>query len=78
MAPHHLHRTFATVFDHTPHHTIAGLRLQEARRMLTSTDIPVSVICKLVGYSSAPSFTKLFRATFGAPPSAFRPSSMRE
>ena len=78
MAPHHLHRTFATVFDRTPHQTIAGLRLQEARRMLISTDIPVSVICKRVGYASVPSFTNLFRARFGAPPSAFRPGSLRE
>jgi AraC family transcriptional regulator len=75
MAPHHLHRTFSVVFGRTPHQAIANLRLREARRLIASTDIPVSTICKRVGYSSAPSFTNLFRATFGVPPSALRPGS---
>jgi AraC family transcriptional regulator len=75
MAPHHLHRTFSAVFGRSPHQAIAYLRLREARRLISSTDLPIAAISRHVGYSSAPSFTNLFRATFGVPPSALRPRS---
>jgi AraC family transcriptional regulator len=77
MAAHHLHRTFSAVFGRTPHQAIADLRLREARRLISSTDLPVSAISRRVGYVSVPSFTNLFSATFGAPPSAFRAGSHR-
>jgi AraC family transcriptional regulator len=72
MADHHLHRTFSTVFHTTPHQTITHLRLQEARRLVLATEIPLAAIGRRVGYASAPSFSNLFRATFGVPPSALR------
>ncbi len=75
MAAHHLHRTFSAVFGCTPHQAIAHLRLREARRLIASTNLPVSIICRRVGYSSVPSFSNLFRATFGVSPSVFREGS---
>lgn len=72
MAPHHLHRTFRAVNGMTVHQLIVGLRLDEARRLVQETDLPIANVCHRVGYASLPSFTHLFRARFGRPPAAFR------
>jgi AraC family transcriptional regulator len=72
MAAHHLHRVFRAVEGATLHQRIVQFRLEKAKRLLQETEIPISRICKRVGYSSVPSFTRLFRSRFGKPPSAFR------
>jgi AraC family transcriptional regulator len=72
MAPHHLHRTFRAVNGVTLHQWIVGLRLDEAKRLVQETDLPIASVCHRVGYASLPSFTHLFRARFGSPPAAFR------
>ncbi|HZS57849.1 MAG TPA: AraC family transcriptional regulator [Gemmatimonadaceae bacterium] len=72
MAPHHLHRTFRAVNGMTLHQLIVGLRLDEAKRLVQETDLPIAHVCHRVGYASLPSFTHLFRARFGRPPAAFR------
>lgn len=78
MAPHHLHRTFRAIHGFTLHRWIVQLRLEEAKRLLEQTEIPIRNICTRVGYSSVPSFTNLFRSRFGRAPSALRLSSRVE
>lgn len=75
MAPHHLHRTFRAVHGLTLHQWIVQLRLEEARRLLAHSDLPVAAVCRRVGYTSAPSFANLFRARFGCSPTRFRRQS---
>lgn len=75
MAPHHLHRTFRAIQGLTLHRSIVQLRMNEAKRLLQQTDMPISSVCNRVGYSSLPSFTRLFRSRFGCAPSALRLSS---
>lgn len=72
MAPHHLHRVFRAAQGATIHQRIVQFRLEKAKRLLQETEIPISMICERVGYSSVPSFTNLFRSRFGKPPSVFR------
>lgn len=74
MAPHHLHRTFRSIHGVTPYQWIMALRLEEAKRLLCETELPVSRICDRVGYSSVPSFTRLFASRFGKAPAFFRRS----
>jgi AraC-like DNA-binding protein len=74
MAPHHLHRTFRAANGVTLHQWIVRLRLDEAKRLVQETDLPISHVCHRVGYASLPSFTTLFRSHFGRPPAAFRRS----
>lgn len=76
MSPHHLHRTFRAIHGFTLHQWVVQLRLNEAKRLLQKTDIPISGICRRVGYSSLPSFTNLFRSRFGRPPVACRRSGL--
>jgi AraC family transcriptional regulator len=72
MAPHHLHRTFRAVNGVTLHRWIVRLRMDEAKRLVEETDLPISSVCHRVGYASLPSFTNSFRSHFGRPPAAFR------
>jgi AraC-like DNA-binding protein len=77
MAPHHLHRTFRAIYGITLHQRIVQLRLEEARRLLQETDLPIASICHRVGYSSVPSFTNLFKSCFGSSPSVLRSNGDR-
>jgi AraC family transcriptional regulator len=71
LSPYHLHRAFTRAFGQTPHAYRTGLRLARARRLLETSPRTVMEVCAEVGFTSAASFTTLFRRTFGAPPSAF-------
>ena len=77
MSPHHFHRVFSQVYGITPLRALADRRMQMARKLLETTDTPVSAICRAVGYHSAPTFSNLFRAKFGLPPSLLQQRSRR-
>jgi len=77
MSPHHLHRVFSQVYGITPLRALADRRMQMAHKLLETTDTPVSAICRAVGYHSAPTFSNLFRAKFGVPPSLLQQRSRR-
>lgn len=67
-----LTRAFRQMFDCTIAEAISEKRLQEASRMLRTTDMPVSSIGYESGYLNNASFTRAFGRRFGAPPSNFR------
>lgn len=77
MSPHHFHRVFSQVYGITPLRALADRRMQMAHRLLETTDTAVSAICRAVGYHSAPTFSNLFRAKFGMPPSLLQQRSRR-
>jgi AraC family transcriptional regulator len=72
LSPNHLLRTFRQVFGHSPHQYLTSLRLEQARRLLTTTAQPVAEVCVAVGFTSLASFTRLFRRRYGRPPATFR------
>jgi len=75
LSPYHFHRAFKQAFGKTPNQYRNELRLAHARRLLETTAMTITEICGAVGFQSAPSFSSLFRKSFGAPPSAFRSAS---
>ncbi|HEV3201609.1 MAG TPA: AraC family transcriptional regulator [Bryobacteraceae bacterium] len=72
LSPYHFHRAFTRAFGRTPHQYRNDLRLAQARRLLETTGQTITEICGAVGFQSAPSFSTLFRQSFGVPPSATR------
>jgi AraC family transcriptional regulator len=72
LSPAHFHRQFRTLFGQTPMQFLQERRLAAARRLLISTDEPVTTICFLVGLESLGSFSSLFRRRFGRSPSRYR------
>jgi len=65
-------RTFKQIFHLTPHQYLTQLRLEQARKLLTRSDLPVTDICFSVGFESPGSFSWLFRRRVGCSPEAFR------
>lgn len=47
-------------------------RVEDAKRLLTETDAPISVIADEVGFSSLPSFNRVFKELTGKSPTEFR------
>lgn len=71
LSPYHFHRAFRQVYGATPHEYMTGLRLQRARVLICDGN-GVLEAGVAVGFSSASSFSRLFRERFGVPPSKFR------
>jgi AraC family transcriptional regulator len=72
MAPHHFLRLFKQAFGVTPHQYLTRRRLEVARKILTTSDVPVTQVCLDIGFDSLGSFSTLFTHRFGVSPRAFR------
>lgn len=72
LSPSHLTRVFRAVTGSTPGQFLATVRLEEARRLLLTTELSVTDICMEVGYSSLGSFSSQFSQFVGLPPSQVR------
>ena len=59
----------------TVHAEIQRIRMDEARRLLLMTNLPLAEVSRRSGFASARYFTLAFRKEFGLPPSAFREDS---
>jgi AraC-like DNA-binding protein len=71
-SPYHFHRQFTALFGETPQEYVARLKLQEAKRLLVTTALPVAAVCGKVGYSSLGTFSTQFRRREGASPTEYR------
>jgi AraC-like DNA-binding protein len=69
MSPSSFHKHFKTITATTPLQYQKELRLLEARRLLVTGDISVTVAAYEVGYESASQFSREYARKFGVPPS---------
>jgi AraC-like DNA-binding protein len=72
ISPFHFIRQFEALFGVTPHQYRMQSRLDLAKRLLASGELSVTDVCMEVGFSSLGSFSTLFAARVGEPPSAYR------
>ncbi|KAA3642825.1 MAG: AraC family transcriptional regulator [Chloroflexi bacterium] len=72
LSEYHFARLFKTTFDVTVRQYVIRLRLDEARRLLESTDKRVTDIGLEVGYTSLSAFINAFRRQVGISPSGYR------
>jgi transcriptional regulator GlxA family with amidase domain len=68
----HFSRRFKRVFGRTPAAFVADLRLNEARRLLSSGARPVEGVAATVGFRSSDSFRRAFERRFGTTPTGYR------
>ncbi|CAD5266378.1 MULTISPECIES: helix-turn-helix domain-containing protein [unclassified Imperialibacter] len=68
----HFLRLFKRAYQITPHNFLTRMRLERAEKLLEETDLAVSDICRAVGFDSIPSFTSLFKRTYGEAPGRYR------
>jgi AraC family transcriptional regulator len=72
LSPYHLHRAFRQAFGETPHNFLTRVRLDRARRLLSTTQLTITEVCLGCGFESPGSFSTLFRKKFGRSPREFR------
>jgi len=72
LSPNHLLRTFKQIFGQTPYQFLTEVRLDQARQLIASTQLPITEVCLQVGFESLGSFSWLFSRRFGLSPRAFR------
>ena len=68
----HIHRLFQRLLRMSPTEYLLALRLQEARRLLVTTDESLSEIALGTGFFDQSHFTKRFRKMTGMTPTQFR------
>lgn len=69
-----LQRVFEEVGGVSYRSLLTQVRMRNARRLLTESDAPVSLVARRVGYSQPAQFAKTFRNHYGAVPSVYRAS----
>lgn len=77
FSPFHFHRLFHALMGEPLGDYVRRRRLELAAiRLRSQPDIPVTQIALAVGFGSAESFSRAFRARFGAAPSQYRNSKI--
>ncbi|MEV6251640.1 helix-turn-helix domain-containing protein [Nocardia sp. NPDC051929] len=72
VSKYHFLRAFAAVYGRTPAVYLAERRIERAQDLLRSTNLTVTEVCMLVGYSSLGSFSSKFRQLVGVTPSEYQ------
>jgi AraC-like DNA-binding protein len=68
----HLTRLFHDRFGVPPVEAVRLARLDRAAALLAGTMLPVQSVARSAGFADAFHFSRIFRATYGCPPSAYR------
>ena len=68
----HFLRCFASAYGCTPATYLCDRRIERAQDLLRATNLTVTEVCLLVGFSSLGSFSKRFRERVGVSPSAYQ------
>lgn len=68
----HFIRAFRKAFHETPHQYLIRKRLDKAKELLATTNLPITEICFAVGFESLGSFSALFQKRVGWAPTVYR------
>ena len=72
LSIHYFIRVFKRTMGETPHQFVMRLKLEEAKKLLISTDESVIQVGLGVGCENPSHFSQLFKSNFGIPPLKFR------
>jgi len=72
LSPAHFSRLFKRTFGVPPADFVDGLRLDQARALLSVPDVSIKSVAAAVGFASPDVFRRSFARRFGLPPSAYR------
>ena len=72
MSKYHFSRLFKKSCGYSPHEFLTLTRLNRAKHLLKTTDLPIKQIALEIGYQSVASFSNTFANRVGVTPSRFR------
>lgn len=73
--PNYLTRIFHEKYNISPKQYLLQLKLKKAQRLLTTTDLSVSVIASSLGFDDPLAFSKVYKKEFHLSPSEYRKQS---
>lgn len=68
----HFRRLFLAAMGSPPHRYVLATRLEQARKLLATTSLPIAQIGEECGFSSQSHFTACFRAAHASTPASYR------
>ena len=74
VSKYHFVRMFAATYGETPMRYVTRRRMERAQDLLRATNLTVTEVCVLVGYSSLGTFSSRFRRLVGTSPSEYQRS----
>ena len=72
VSQYHLSRLFKKECGFSPYEFIIITRINRAKHLLKTTDLPIKIIAQNVGYSNSTTFTNAFTERVGLSPTLFR------
>jgi len=72
LSPLYLVRAFRSAVGQSPHQYVVARRVEQARRLLTATTLPIAEISLATGFSSQSHLTHWFRRLVGISPAVYR------
>lgn len=72
MSQYHFSRLFKKHYGYSPYEYLLLARINKAKHLLKTTELPVKVIAQQVGYVNASTFSSAFTTKAGLSPKAFR------
>ena len=72
MSPYYFSRLFKQSMNMAPHQYLIQCRLEEVRRLLRTTDLPIAEIAERTGFSSHSHLTTQFKKQFSVTPRTYR------
>ena len=72
MSPFHFARMFKLATGHAPHAYITRQRMERAKQLLASTQLPLLEVAARVGYQTQAHFTGVFHRYVGTTPRVYR------
>jgi LacI family transcriptional regulator len=67
-----LESRFEKLFGRTPHEEITRVQIERVKELLAETDLPLSAVAHLTGYSHVEYMSVVFKRETGVPPSSYR------
>lgn len=72
LTPSHFARSFRRSTGVAPHEYLSRLRMEEAKRLMTNTELPLVDIALICGFGDQSYFTRVFSRNIGTSPGAWR------
>lgn len=77
LSPFHFARAFKQTMGLTPHQYLTNQRIEQAKRLLDTTDLPLVQISLAAGFKNQSHFTTIFRRLTSMTPGAYRDIARR-
>ncbi len=72
LNPFYLLREFKKLYRTTPHQFLTGIRVQQAARLILTSNTPIINVMREVGFQDPTSFNRLFKKYYGMSPTIYR------